>query len=90
MKRKITRPKARVARKARSSAGAKKARAGGVTVALDRDVANWFSRHVDASGARNLQAAVNEALRGFITSQEEALQRALRKIVREELRRAGR
>jgi hypothetical protein len=59
-------------------------------VAIERDVVAWFRGHVSASDARNLAAAVNEALRGFIATQEAAIARALRRIVRQELQRGRR
>ncbi|HTM45297.1 MAG TPA: hypothetical protein VL137_10105 [Polyangiaceae bacterium] len=57
-----------------------------IEIALDPDVFSWFQTQVIAAKTGNFDDAINEALRGFIDSQQEALQRAVRKIVRDELR----
>jgi len=58
-----------------------------ITIRLDDDVLEWFRAQVDAAGGGNYQTLINDALRGFIKSRQQPLERVVRRVVREELRR---
>lgn len=60
-----------------------------VTIRLDDDVLNWFRDQVEKAGEGNYQSLINLALRDFIGRQREPLEKTLRRVIREELRRAG-
>lgn len=60
-----------------------------VTIRLDDDILEWFRQQVDDAGSGNYQTLINEALRGFIQSKRESLETTLRRVIRDELRRAG-
>jgi len=60
-----------------------------VTIRLDRDILEWFRQQVDDAGGGNYQTLVNEALRGFMGQKQESLESVLRRVIRDELRRAG-
>jgi uncharacterized protein (DUF4415 family) len=60
-----------------------------VTIRLDDDVLEWFRQRVDDAGGGNYQTLINEALRSFINQKQEALETTLRRVIRDELRRAG-
>jgi hypothetical protein len=57
------------------------------SVALDDDVRAWFGER--AVGDMGLRALVNAALREHIRREGEPLERLLRRVMREELRKAG-
>jgi BrnA antitoxin of type II toxin-antitoxin system len=58
-------------------------------VRLDDDILEWFRQQVDDAGGGNYQTLINEALRGFIQGKQESLETTLRRVIRDELRRAG-
>jgi len=60
-----------------------------VTIRLDEDILDWFRRQVDEAGGGNYQTLINEALRTFVDRKQEALEATLRRVIRDELRRAG-
>jgi uncharacterized protein (DUF4415 family) len=60
-----------------------------VTIRLDNDILDWFRQQVDDAGGGSYQTLINEALHGFIHRQQEPLERTLRRVIRDELRRAG-
>ncbi len=55
-------------------------------IVLDEDVRAWFGERLDSAG---LEALVNATLREHIRRAGEPLERTLRRVVREELRKAG-
>ena len=59
-----------------------------ITIRLDDDVLSWFREQVHAVGGGNYQSLINDALRAFIADQKQPLERVLRRVVREELKRA--
>jgi hypothetical protein len=59
-----------------------------ITIRIDDDVLDWFREHAEAAGGGNYQSMINEALRAFITERRDNLVMVLRRVVREELRRA--
>ena len=60
-----------------------------VTIRLDEDVFEWFREQVDAAGGGNYQSLMNQALREFIKRSKEPLESTLRRVIQEELRKAG-
>jgi len=60
-----------------------------ITIRLDRDVVDWFRHQVDEAGSGNYQSMINRALREHIERLEEPLESTLRRVLREELKRAG-
>jgi len=60
-----------------------------ITIRLDDDLLDWFRRQVDVAGGGNYQTLINDALRRFIETHDQPLEKLLRKVLREELHRAG-
>ena len=60
-----------------------------VTIRLDKDVLAWFRTQVDKAGGGNYQTLINDALRQHIERTREALEETLRRVIREEMKRAG-
>lgn len=60
-----------------------------ITIRIDNDILEWFRGEVDAMGGGNYQTLINQALREYITRQQEPLEVILRRVVREELRTAA-
>jgi uncharacterized protein (DUF4415 family) len=60
-----------------------------ITIRLDEDVLSWFKAQVDAAGGGNYQSLINAALREYISRKQEPLEAILRRVLREELRKAG-
>ena len=56
-----------------------------ITIRIDNEVLEWFRGQVHAAGGGSYQTLVNEALREHI--QHHGLEAALRRVVREELKR---
>lgn len=59
-----------------------------ITIRLDADIVEHFKGRVHASGGGNYQTLINHALREYIRAHDKELENALRKIIREELKRA--
>ena len=60
-----------------------------VTIRLDNAVLDWFRREVDDQGGGNYQTLINDALSEHVARHREPLESTLRRVIREELRRAG-
>jgi uncharacterized protein (DUF4415 family) len=60
-----------------------------ITIRIDDDILEWFRQQVDASGGGNYQTLMNEALRAAMQERKRPIETVLRKVVREELKRAG-
>ncbi len=60
-----------------------------ITIRIDGDILNWFRNKVHEAGGGNYQTLINEALREHVQHREGALERTLRKVIREELAGAG-
>ncbi len=60
-----------------------------VTIRLDDDLLDWFRNEVDKAGGGNYQTLINLALRDFVNRSREPLESTLRRVLREELKRAG-
>ena len=61
-----------------------------ITIRIDDDILDWFRGTVDEAGGGNYQTLINDALREYITNQQEPIEVILRRVVREELTAAGR
>jgi uncharacterized protein (DUF4415 family) len=59
-----------------------------ITIRLDDDVLDWFREQVHAAGGGNYQTLINDALRTYVAERKRPLELVLRRVVREELRRA--
>jgi uncharacterized protein (DUF4415 family) len=60
-----------------------------ITIRLDDEVLAWFRETVQEAGGGNYQTLINDALRSYIQEKKEPLEKVLRRIVREELKRAA-
>jgi uncharacterized protein (DUF4415 family) len=60
-----------------------------ITIRLDRDLVEWFKAKAEAQGGGNYQTMLNDALRAFTEHQDQPLEKLLRKVVREELKKAS-
>ena len=60
-----------------------------ITIRIDDDVLEWFRDQVNASGGGNYQTMINAALREHIAMRTTPLEKTLRRVIREELRRRG-
>ena len=59
-----------------------------ITIRLDEDILTWFRDQAHAAGGANYQTLINDALRTFVQERKKPLETVLRRVVREELRRA--
>ena len=59
-----------------------------ITIRLDRDIVEHFKQLVHNAGGGNYQTLLNDALREHIKAHDKSLETALRKIIREELKKA--
>jgi len=60
-----------------------------ITIRLDRDLVEWFKAKAQAQGGGNYQTMLNDALRAYTEHQDESLEKLLRKVVREEIKKAS-
>jgi uncharacterized protein (DUF4415 family) len=60
-----------------------------VTIRLDNPILDWFRKQVDDAGGGNYQTFINDALLEHIARRREPLESTIRRVIREELRRAG-
>jgi uncharacterized protein (DUF4415 family) len=60
-----------------------------ITIRLDEETLGWFRSQVDLAGGGNYQSLINSALADHIKRVEEPLEKTLRRVFREELRRAS-
>lgn len=58
-----------------------------ITIRLDDEVLDWFRNIVNESGGGNYQTLINKALREYISQKQEPLEKVIRRVVREELKR---
>jgi uncharacterized protein (DUF4415 family) len=59
-----------------------------ITIRLDDAVLEWFKHEVEVAGGGNYQSLINAALLEHIARKRESLETTLRRVLREELRRA--
>ena len=60
-----------------------------ITIRIDDDVLDWFREQVNTAGGGNYQTMINTALREFIENRRMPLEKTLRRVIREELRKRG-
>ncbi len=60
-----------------------------ITIRLDTDVLDWFREQVNKAGGGNYQTMINAALREYVKNQTEPIEKILRRVVREELKRVS-
>lgn len=60
-----------------------------ITIRLDNDLLDWFRGQVHAAGGGNYQTLINQALREHKERSQEPLEETLRRVLREELKRAS-
>ena len=60
-----------------------------ITIRLDDDVLDWFRQKVDDAGGGNYQSLINQALREHVAAEQNPLEDTIRRVIREELRKAG-
>jgi uncharacterized protein (DUF4415 family) len=60
-----------------------------ITIRLDDEILAWFRDQVERAGGGNYQTVINEVLRQHIQSVQEPLEKTLRRVIREEIRRAS-
>jgi len=59
-----------------------------ITIRLDADIIDHFKSQVIDAGGGNYQTLINDALRTHIDADEGVLESKLRKVIREELKKA--
>ena len=60
-----------------------------ITLRLDNDVLAWFRAEVNSAGGGDYRTLIRAALRDHIQQRREPLEETLRRVIREELRRAA-
>lgn len=60
-----------------------------ITIRLDRDLVQWFKSQAEAHGGGNYQTMLNDALRAYTKHHDVSLEKLLRKVVREEIKKAS-
>jgi uncharacterized protein (DUF4415 family) len=60
-----------------------------ITIRVDTDILDWFRDQVNEAGGGNYQTMVNSALREYVAERKEPLEKTLRRVIREELKRRG-
>jgi uncharacterized protein (DUF4415 family) len=60
-----------------------------ITIRLDNDVLAWFRKQVEEAGGGNYQTLINAVLRRHVERAEEPIEKILRRVIREEIRRAS-
>jgi uncharacterized protein (DUF4415 family) len=60
-----------------------------ITIRLDDEILVWFRDQVELAGGGNYQTVINEVLRQHIQRTQEPLEKTLRRVIREEIRRAS-
>lgn len=60
-----------------------------ITIRLDNAVLDWFRGKAHEAGGASYQNLINEALSAHVTATREPLEHTLRRVIRDELRKAG-
>lgn len=60
-----------------------------ITIRLDTGILDWFREEVHHAGGGNYQSLINQALQAHIAAAREPLERTLRRVIRQELRKAS-
>ena len=57
-----------------------------ITIRIDSKIIEWFKDQVEKAGKGNYQTLINDALANHIEQKEQSLEKLLRKVIREELK----
>ncbi|MEA2237898.1 MAG: hypothetical protein QOC81_2622 [Thermoanaerobaculia bacterium] len=68
------------------SAGKRESRSASTTTS---DVLDWFRHKVNAAGGGNYQTMLNNALREYVAEHKEPIEKTIRRVIREELKKRG-
>ena len=60
-----------------------------ITIRLDNEVLAWFREQAHEAGGASYQSLINDTLKRQIAAAREPLENTLRRVIREELRKAG-
>jgi uncharacterized protein (DUF4415 family) len=60
-----------------------------ITIRLDDEILAYFKDQVDQAGGGNYQSLINAALAGHVSREAEPFEKTLRRVLREELRKAS-
>ena len=60
-----------------------------ITIRIDRDILDWFRSKVEEAGGGSYQTMINNALRAHIANEDQPLEDLIRRVVREEIKRAS-
>ena len=60
-----------------------------ITIRLDSDIVDWFRSMAEVQGGGSYQTMLNDALRNYIEHQDQSLEKLLRKVIRQELKKAS-
>jgi len=60
-----------------------------ITIRLDRDIVDWFKYRVEDQGGGNYQTMLNDALRAHVANNDPSLEKMLRKVIRDEIRKVS-
>ena len=60
-----------------------------ITIRIDDDILDWFRGEVEAAGGGNYQTMINNTLREYVENKAIPLEKTLRRVIREELRKRG-
>jgi uncharacterized protein (DUF4415 family) len=60
-----------------------------ITIRIDNTVLDWFRKQVNAAGGGSYQTLINDALAQHLAAAREPLEKTLRRVIREELRKAS-
>ena len=60
-----------------------------ITIRLDNDILDWFRGQVNKAGGGNYQTMLNNALRDYVAERKEPIEKKLRRVIREELKKRG-
>jgi uncharacterized protein (DUF4415 family) len=60
-----------------------------ITIRLDNEILDWFKKQVHEAGGGNYQTLINAALYEYINARTEPLEMIIRRVIREEIKRAS-
>jgi len=58
-----------------------------ITIRIDDEILQWFKEQANLAEGANYQTMINEALKSYINEKKEPIEKVLRRVVREELKR---
>jgi uncharacterized protein (DUF4415 family) len=60
-----------------------------ITIRLDNEIIEWFRCQVETEGGGNYQTMINNALREYISNRDKILEKVIRKVVSEEIKKVA-